>query len=135
MAKMGKATLSFTSESAGPGGSIWVLRPKGQVQTETADRLESEFQGPAVRAAKRVLVDLTEVDYVSSAGWGLFIAQLRTQRERAGDLRLCALRAPVREIFEMLQFQSVLQSYPGRDEAIASWGDEPDAPRGRKGLH
>jgi len=129
---MAKATLTFATETAAGPDAIVVLRPQGQIQTETAEAMEAAFSTPPVSTARRLLVDLSDVEYVSSAGWGLLIAQLRLQRDRAGDLRICTLRPPVQEIFEMLQFPAILKAYATAAEAAAAWDGEPARPSKKK---
>jgi len=62
------------------------------------------------------------VEYISSAGWGIFISEIREIREHGGDLKLAGMIPDVREVFDLLEFENILQSYTDADLAVASFG-------------
>jgi anti-sigma B factor antagonist len=65
-----------------------------------------------------LVVDLGNVDYISSAGWGIFISEIKSIRENNGDLKLVRMVPDVYEIFELLEFHHILDVYDSVDEAI-----------------
>ena len=65
-----------------------------------------------------LIVDLGNVDYISSAGWGIFISEIKSIRENSGDLKLVRMVPDVYEIFELLEFHHILDVYDTVDEAI-----------------
>jgi anti-sigma B factor antagonist len=52
---------------------------------------------------------------------GVLVASMKQARAAGGDVRLCALQADVRAIFEMTRLIKVMSSHPTRQEALASW--------------
>ena len=66
-------------------------------------------------------VDLSGVNYISSAGWGIFIGEIKDIRHRGGDLKLCGMVGDVHEVFQLLEFHSILQAYPTSDDAVSSF--------------
>jgi len=58
------------------------------------------------------------VDYISSAGWGIFISEIKGIRERGGDLKLVRMIPDVYEVFELLEFHYILKAYDSIEEAI-----------------
>jgi len=71
-----------------------------------------------LRVAEILVVDLGNVDYISSAGWGIFISEIKSIRENGGDLKLVRMVPDVYEIFELLEFHHILDVYDSVDEAI-----------------
>jgi hypothetical protein len=65
-----------------------------------------------------IIVDLGNVDYISSAGWGIFISEIKSIRENDGDLKLVKMVPDVYEIFELLEFHHILDVYDTIDEAV-----------------
>jgi anti-sigma B factor antagonist len=65
-----------------------------------------------------IIVDLGNVDYISSAGWGIFISEIKSIRENGGDLKLVRMVPDVYEIFELLEFHHILDVYDAVDEAV-----------------
>jgi hypothetical protein len=62
------------------------------------------------------------VEYISSAGWGIFISEIREIREHGGDLKLAGMVPDVKEVFDLLEFENILQAYTDSDLAVASFG-------------
>ncbi len=83
-----------------------------------------------------MIVDLGNVDYISSAGWGIFISEIKSIRENGGDLKLVSMVPDVYEIFELLEFHHILDVYDSIDEAINKFEVlESYRPTGCKGSY
>jgi len=65
---------------------------------------------------------LSGVNYISSAGWGIFIGEIKRIRSHGGDLKLSGMVGDVHEVFQLLEFHSILESYPTTQEAIGAFG-------------
>jgi anti-sigma B factor antagonist len=109
-------------EEAAQNRGVSVLRVSGYVDTTTSPDLERRLQALLREKRYHVVVDLTRVEYISSAGWGIFISEIREIREHGGDLKLAGMIPDVREVFDLLEFENILQSYPDADLAVASFG-------------
>lgn len=109
-------------EEAAQNRGVSVLRVSGYVDTTTSPDLERRLQGLLREKRYHIVVDLTRVEYISSAGWGIFISEIREIREHGGDLKLAGMIPDVREVFDLLEFENILQSYPDADLAVASYG-------------
>ena len=105
-------------EEAGSSGEIAVVRVSGYVDTTTSHELEKKVNSILERRIHNIVIDLSGVDYVSSAGWGIFIGEIREIREQSGDLKLSGMSPDVYEVFELLEFQNILEAYPTAAEAI-----------------
>jgi anti-sigma B factor antagonist len=105
------------------------------VDTTTSPDLERRLQALLREKRYHVVVDLSKVEYISSAGWGIFISEIREIREQGGDLKLAGMVPDVREVFDLLEFENILHSYADADQAVASFGPvvhagAPSAPPG-----
>jgi anti-sigma B factor antagonist len=109
-------------EEAAQNRGVSVLRVSGYVDTTTSPDLERRLQGLLREKRYHLVVDLARVEYISSAGWGIFISEIREIREQGGDLKLAGMIPDVREVFDLLEFENILQSYPDADLAVASFG-------------
>jgi len=109
-------------EEAASNRGVSILRVSGYVDTTTSPELERRMQALLREKRYHIVVDLTRVEYISSAGWGIFISEIREIREQGGDLKLAGMIADVREVFDLLEFENILQSYPESDLAVASFG-------------
>ncbi len=118
--------IDVTVEEVGAGEQIALVRVTGYVDTTTSHELEKKLNAILERRQFNVIVDLSGVDYVSSAGWGIFIGEIREIREQQGDLKLAGMSPDVYEVFELLEFQNILEAYPDAQTAVARFEAELD---------
>jgi len=109
-------------EEAVQNRGVSVLRVSGYVDTTTSPELERRMQALLKEKRYHIVVDLTRVEYISSAGWGIFISEIREIREHGGDLKLAGMIPDVREVFDLLEFENILQAFPEPDLAVSSFG-------------
>lgn len=99
-----------------PGG-VAVVRVDGVVDTMTAGELENVMNSLIDQRRYNIIVDLGGVDYISSAGWGIFISNIREIRQNRGDIKLAQMIPSVYEIFELLEFDSILSAFDSVEKA------------------
>lgn len=116
--------------------NVSVISVKGFVDTTTSAKLEESLKRLLRKGRYDIVIDLGGVTYISSAGWGIFISEIKEIRENGGDLKLAAMVGDVYEVFELLEFQTILESYDTVEEAIRSFGDaQPAKGGGSEGSH
>ena len=67
-----------------------------------------------------LLIDLEDVEFLSSSMLGKLIRLLKRTRQRKGRLRLCSIRPSIREVFEITQLHKVFEIYPDAQEALGA---------------
>jgi len=126
--------ISISLSEGGANRDVSQIRIDGVIDTLTASELEQVFDSILGRGRYRIVVDLAGVDYISSAGWGILISHIKDIRDNAGDVKLAGMMPDVREIFELLEFDKVLQAFGSVDEAAAKFsGAGPGGPVKKKG--
>ncbi len=103
---------------------IVVLTVKGFIDTTTAPEFEKKFLGVLSDKKYKLIVDLKDVNYISSAGWGIFISEIKRIRSQKGDLILVGMNPEVSEVFELLEFNSILKSFPSVDLGLKKGFDK-----------
>jgi anti-sigma B factor antagonist len=103
--------------SAKDAEDVSVIKVSGYLDTTTARDLETALTGVLDKGAYNIVLDLSGVTYISSAGWGIFIGEIKEIRNHGGDLKLAAMVGDVFEVFQLLEFQSILEAYPSVQEA------------------
>jgi anti-sigma B factor antagonist len=99
-------------------GDVKVVQCKGYIDTTTSAMLENAMGELIKSKVFKIVMDLSEVDYISSAGWGIFISEIKNIRKNKGDLKLVNMKPEVMEIFELLDFTNILEYYKSLDEAL-----------------
>jgi anti-anti-sigma factor len=110
--------IQVSTEVAGSRNQISIIKVGGYIDTTTSSELERSLDSLLKQGRFFLVVDLGNVDYISSAGWGIFISEIKSIRENNGDLKLVRMVPDVYEIFELLEFHHILDVYDTVDEAI-----------------
>ena len=110
--------IQLSVEKVGKGNSISVIKVGGYIDTTTSSELEHALSGLLKQGSYHIIIDLGNVDYVSSAGWGIFISEIKGIREKGGDLKLVRMIPEVYEVFELLEFHYILKAFDTIEDAI-----------------
>lgn len=82
------------------------VRLSGRLDTTTAPQLEAELRR-SVNGIKKLTLDFTEVEYISSAGLRVLLAAQKVMN-RQGEMKLTGVSADIMEIFEITGFSEIL---------------------------
>jgi anti-sigma B factor antagonist len=74
--------------------------------------------GPVIDRHEHIVLDLSQVNFVDSAGIGAMISSLRRASEKQAKIRLCELRRPVRALFDLMRMHRVFDIHNCRDDAL-----------------
>jgi len=110
--------IQLSVEKAGYRNSISIIKVGGYIDTTTSSELEHALNTLLKAGSYNIIIDLGNVDYVSSAGWGIFISEIKGIREKGGDLKLVRMIPEVYEVFELLEFHFILKAFETIEEAI-----------------
>lgn len=100
---------------------VSILKVSGYLDTTTSGELEKAFYRLLDRDENRIVIDLSGVNYISSAGWGIFIGEIKEIRRKGGDLKLAGMVGDVFEVFQLLEFNTILEAYDSAEQAVAAF--------------
>jgi stage II sporulation protein AA (anti-sigma F factor antagonist) len=104
---------------------VTVIAPVGRVDTTTSGSLDDALRRVVDGGARDLLVDFSDVDYISSAGLRVCLVLVKRLRELRGRLVLCSMREPVRQVFHLAGFMPLFTVEPSRDMALARLSTPP----------
>ncbi len=110
--------IQVSTQVVGNRGQISVIKVGGYIDTTTSSEVERALTNLLRQGRFQIIIDLGNVDYISSAGWGIFISEIKAIRENNGDLKLVRMIPDVYEIFELLEFHHILEVYDSIEEAV-----------------
>ncbi len=97
-----------------------VVRLKGRLDATNAPDLEREL-GPIIdKAMATLLVNLKDLDYISSAGLRTLLMAAKLMKKKGGTVALCALQAPVKEVFDIAGFTELFPIYDTEEAAVGA---------------
>ena len=95
---------------------------EGRVDSSTAPQLEKALQKIIDAGRYRIVVDLSDADFMSSAGLRVLLSALKqVRRFNRGDLRLAAMSSKVKKAFELAGLTVVFQLHDDSVDAVASF--------------
>ena len=95
-----------------------ILALSGKLDATTAKTFEDRILGVINSGTQRLVVDLSQLDYVSSSGLRVLILAAKRLQTVGGKIVLCSMKDQVRQVFDLAGFSSMLSIYGSRDEAI-----------------
>jgi len=99
-----------------------LLHVSGRVDGSSAPKLATAIQEAIDAERFRIVVDLGEVSYISSAGLRVLVSGLKScKRWNRGDLRLARLQGPIAEVFDMAGLTPLFKIYEDPVEAVGSF--------------
>lgn len=108
--------MNFTIEQKAHAA---IFRPKeARLDSILAPELKAEFLILAQPDVETLVIDLTEVEYIDSAGLSALLLARRQQSSHDGDVRLVAVHDDVRSLLELTQLNRVFPMYTTIAEAL-----------------
>ena len=101
-------------------GDILILLPTGRIDNDTSPAFQARLLASLTSQGAAVLVDLTRVEYISSAGLRALMMGSRQAKAVNGRLAVAELGPVVKEIFEISRFSLVVQVFDTSADAIAA---------------
>jgi len=91
---------------------------KGFLDAHTSPRFEEALQQLVDDKRYKILVNFQELNYISSAGLGVFMGFIEEVRNNDGDIKLTNMEAKVFKVFDLLGFPNLYEIYDKEDEAL-----------------
>ncbi len=102
------------------GNDIDLLKVSGFLDAHTFEQLEEEINNLFSQNRFKLVMDLTNVGYISSAGAGVFIAALSESEESGGKIVLLNPTKGVLDVFDLLGLTQLFSVVTNRQEAVAT---------------
>jgi anti-anti-sigma factor len=109
-----RAILSADKENA------YVVTAKGRIDSETAPAFDAKLT-EAIGANPKVVIDLKNVDYMSSAGLRAVIKASQAAIKAGGAVKLASVPEEINSVMYTVGLNQKVDSFPSVDEAIASF--------------
>lgn len=97
---------------------IKTIAISGRLDTTTYSELETELGNLFNAGTYRMILDCTNMDYVSSSGLRVFLTILKKIKSVGGKLALCGLQPAIHNVFEISGFLSIFMITPSQKEAM-----------------
>lgn len=101
---------------------ITFIAVRGFLDAHTFEEMERTINDLFEQRAHKLVVDLSKLDYISSAGAGVFIGAIGTAQENEGNIILMKPSPNVKEVFDLLGLSQIFSFADTLDEAVRCFG-------------
>ncbi len=102
------------------GQEAVVVSPSGDVDLGRSPALRGALREAQASRPRRVIVDLSGVDYMDSSGVATLVEAYQIARRNNTRMVLCCMRDRVRSIFEIARLDTVFPIVDSREAALTT---------------
>ena len=110
--------LEITVEASEDGASYHILRLVGEVDAYTVGEFREALAG--IENVNWLIVDLSEVPFMDSAGLGALIGGIRRVREAEGDVAVISTTAGLNRLLHTTGFDRIVPVTESLEEALTA---------------
>ncbi len=100
---------------------VTLIEISGRVDSANADQLGDALNAQIDAGRHHLVLDLSRLDYISSAGLRELVSALKKVKANNGDLRLATPSPRVREVLTLAGLDAIFQVFPTQVEAVGSF--------------
>jgi anti-sigma B factor antagonist len=100
---------------------VQVVTVNGRVDSSNAPQLDQKLKDLRGEGHENLVLDLSAVDYMSSAGLRAIVSALRDCKKHGGDLCLVNPSTRVAEVLELAGLTSLFRVYDDTTSAVGSF--------------
>lgn len=96
----------------------WIVEVSGEVDVHTAPALDTALTGLVEDGNYRLVVDLSQVDFLDSTGLGVLVKTLKRVREHSGTLAVVAPTERIAKVFRITGLDSAIALHDSAESAL-----------------
>ncbi len=102
--------------------NVIVIYLKGRLDVHLSAEIEKEINSIINKeTGANLLMNLKEVEYMSSSGLRIFVSTMRILKESKRKLKLCNMNNAVKKIFEVVELMDMFDIYDSEEEALKNF--------------
>lgn len=118
--------LSFKIETKNIQDNFPAIILEGEVDVYTAPQLKQHLIAMLESGSKKVLIDLTSVDYLDSTALGVLIGGLKRMKEIGGNMILICPSPRIHRVFEITGLDKIFLIYQSEADALQDMEKETE---------
>ncbi|NJK81039.1 MAG: STAS domain-containing protein [Chloroflexaceae bacterium] len=104
-------------------GDVLVIEMPNRLDAIGVASIESQLSEAVMAHKGKVLVDMSNVNFVASLALRMLLTNLKNVQAQGGDLRLSGLQTQIADIFRKSRFDTLFKIYPDRDAALTGYAE------------
>lgn len=94
-----------------------IIKIQGEIDASNSVQLDEKIRELAEQGSRSILVDGAQLEYISSAGLGVFMSYLEEFQEKEIQLKIYGLTPKVFEVFRILGLDQLISILPTKEAA------------------
>ncbi len=111
--------IDYQTYKTGENDEVLVIEVGGRLDTMSSDYLVDCVKGHTERGARKIVLDCSDLDYVSSMGLAGLIRANSTMKKLGGSVALVQVPGLVADVVRISHLDRLLNIYPTVEEAAA----------------
>lgn len=99
-------------------GNVIILKVQGKLDSISSPELDKHLASLVESGSRQIVLDLAELEYVSSSGLRVFLTAAKSLKRTQGKLALVNLSVQVQQIFGIAGYESILPVSRTLKEAV-----------------
>lgn len=105
--------------------NVVVIYLAGRLDVHLSAEIEKEINSIIQNEPEcHLLLNLKDVEYMSSSGLRIFVSTMRVLKETKRKLKLCEMNNAVKKIFEVVELMDMFDIFESEDEAVKSFKND-----------
>lgn len=96
-----------------------IIAPSGRIDSSTSSTFDRHLSTAIDRGDTRLVIDLSELEYISSTGLSAFLSAAKKIKAAGGRMALTGINSRIRLVFEMSGFLRLFPIFPTIEAALA----------------
>ena len=114
--------FNFRYEKVGKDQDILAVVVSGSLDESNCNYLLDCMKEEILEGRKKLILDCTQLDYISSMGRGVLARVHGRMKKIGGDVKLAGVHGAVANLLNLVQFSRLFHLYPTVADAIAAHG-------------
>lgn len=98
-----------------------LITVSGRIDSSNASELDSALSGLTENGRHNIVLDLSGIEYMSSAGLRAIVGSYRECRTHGGDVRIANPSDRAREVFDLAGLTAIFSIYDDSTSAVGSF--------------
>ncbi|GMV99537.1 MAG: hypothetical protein AMXMBFR84_06760 [Candidatus Hydrogenedentota bacterium] len=99
-------------------GAVTVLRLSGDIDERGVDALRTQLYDCITGGRFKIVLNMTDVRYISYMGVGVMVERLRKIRSYNGDIKLAGINLYSERLFRMVGVSNLFEIHEGEQQAV-----------------
>jgi len=91
------------------------------LDAQNAFRIKGELKGLINEKVSKVILDLENINFIDSSGFGAIISALKTAKRAGGNLKICNASENTIELFRLMSLDSVFEFFDSEEKCQSSY--------------